>query len=89
MGGRRKIGNRKPGINQISEGERARILAFDPARRNLRTGVARAAKHPEKPNPPMSIVRRAITNVAAFLRGIGRALRSQSRRTESSGKRRA
>jgi len=89
MGGRRKIGNRKPGFHQISESERAKILAFDPARRNVRIAVARAPKHTEKPTPPMSIVRRAIRNVVALLRGIGRALRSQSRRTESSGKRRA
>jgi len=89
MGGSRKIGDRKPGINQISEGERARILAFDPARRNLRAPVARAPKHPEKPNPPTSILRRTIRNAVSFLRGIGHALRSQSRGTESSGKRRA
>jgi hypothetical protein len=81
------LGNRKSVTTQ-QHGERARILQFDPARRNLRTPIAHIPKH-EKPLPPPSMLRIAIRRAIAFVMRISRALRSQSRGAESSGKRRA
>jgi len=87
MGGTRKLGNRKSVTTQ-SSGERARILEFDLARRNLRAPVAHVPKR-EKPAPRPSLLRAALRRVIAFVTRISRALRSQSRGAESSGKRRA
>ena len=87
MGGNRKLGNRKSVTTQRN-GERARILEFDPARRNLRTPIAPGPKR-EKPAVRTSILRAVIRRAIAFVTGISRVLRSQSRGAESSGKRRA
>ena len=86
MGGTRKLGNRKSVTTQ--HGARARILEFDPARKNLRAPVAHVPKR-ENPVPRPSILRLGLRRVIAFLTAISRALRSQTRGTESSGKRRA
>lgn len=85
----RKFDHRKSGSTQASISERARILAFDPTRRNLRAPVVPIPKRPDKPGAPTSTSRRPIRGAIAFLLGIFRALRSQSRGSESSGKRRA
>jgi len=87
MGGTRKLGNRKSVTTQ-RKGEGARILDFDPARKNLRTPIAHVPKR-EKPIPRPSIVRNAMRHLVSFVKGIFRALRPQSRGAESSGKRRA
>jgi hypothetical protein len=87
MGGTRKLGNRKSVTTQRN-GERARILEFDPARKNLRTPIAHVPKR-EKPVPPPTMLRSTFRRAIALVMEISRALRAQSRGAESSGKRRA
>ena len=89
MGRSRKFDDRKSSITQAGVGERGKILTFDPTRRNLRSTAEHIPKLPDKPSAPTSMLRRAIRNAIAFLLGISRVLRSQSRGAESSGKRRA
>ena len=87
MGRTRKLGKRKSVTTQ-RHGEAAKILEFDPARRNLRTATAHPHKR-EKPATQTSMLGAAIRGAIAFAMGILRALRPQSRGAESSGKRRA
>ena len=89
MGGRRKFGDRKSDLTQPNQGQPAKVLPFDTAHRGLRTPIARPLKRPDKPVPPPSMTGRTMRVLTAFLQGIARVLRSQSRGTESSGKRRA
>jgi hypothetical protein len=92
MGSTRKFnGPRSRSTSSTQNGEGAKVLPFDPARRTTRRPIAAALppKRPDKPVLPASIFSRAVLKVFAFLFGNSRGGRFPSRGTERSGKRRA